>query len=107
MRRHAMFGVIVVTALLLTACSGGGSSSPTNKRSVLTYAYAREFSTLDPSVAAAAENDVFAGVYETLATYDPKASQAVPRLATGWEHNSDATEWTFHLRSGVKFQDGS
>ena len=28
-------------------------------------------------------------------------------LATEWEANSDATEWTFKIRQGVKFHDGS
>ena len=30
-----------------------------------------------------------------------------PELATDWSGNSDATEWTFNLRKGVKFHDGS
>jgi len=29
-----------------------------------------------------------------------------PELAEKWESNADATEWTFHLRKGVKFHDG-
>lgn len=29
-----------------------------------------------------------------------------PQLAESWEPNEDATEWTFHLVEGVKFQDG-
>lgn len=30
-----------------------------------------------------------------------------PELATDWEANADATEWTFKLRKGVEFHDGS
>ena len=30
-----------------------------------------------------------------------------PELATEWSANADATEWTFNLRKGVKFHDGS
>ncbi|MCZ6863313.1 MAG: ABC transporter substrate-binding protein [Alphaproteobacteria bacterium] len=30
-----------------------------------------------------------------------------PNLATEWSANDDATEWTFKLRGGVKFHDGS
>lgn len=33
--------------------------------------------------------------------------EASPELATEWSHNDDATEWTFKLREGVKFHDGS
>ena len=33
--------------------------------------------------------------------------QIVPDLATSWSADSTATKWTFHLRSGVTFQDGT
>ena len=29
-----------------------------------------------------------------------------PALATSWETNADASQWTFHLRQGVKFRHG-
>ena len=33
--------------------------------------------------------------------------QVVPALATSWKPNADATVWTFQIRKGVKFHDGS
>ena len=30
-----------------------------------------------------------------------------PSLSTDWSANSDATEWTFNLRKGIYFHDGS
>ena len=30
-----------------------------------------------------------------------------PDLATAWEPNADGTVWTFHIREGVRFHDGS
>jgi peptide/nickel transport system substrate-binding protein len=44
-------------------------------------------------------------VYERLVDQDTHANP-VPRLATSWSHNADATQWTFQLRKGVRFDDG-
>jgi peptide/nickel transport system substrate-binding protein len=44
-------------------------------------------------------------VYERLVDQDTHANP-VPRLATSWSHNADATHWTFQLRKGVRFDDG-
>ena len=33
--------------------------------------------------------------------------EAAPELATEWSSNDDSSEWTFKLREGVKFHDGS
>jgi peptide/nickel transport system substrate-binding protein len=45
-------------------------------------------------------------IYEPLIGVD-SGMQPIPWLAVSWEPNSTATEWTFHLRPGVKFHDGS
>jgi peptide/nickel transport system substrate-binding protein len=44
-------------------------------------------------------------VYEPLVEIDSDF-KPFPRLAVSWEGNSEATEWTFHLRQGVKFHNG-
>lgn len=44
-------------------------------------------------------------VYEGLVARDQNL-KTVPALAESWEMSADARTWTFHLRQGVKFQDG-
>jgi ABC-type transport system substrate-binding protein len=44
---------------------------------------------------------------ESLLAYEVGGTNVIPALAESYEANSDATEWTFHLRQGVKFHDGS
>jgi peptide/nickel transport system substrate-binding protein len=46
-------------------------------------------------------------VYDTLIMNKPGTANIEPALAASWEHDSTGKVWTFHLRSGVKFQDGT
>jgi ABC-type transport system substrate-binding protein len=45
--------------------------------------------------------------YDTLVTYGSTNLQIRSDLADSWESNADATQWTFHLRYGVKFSNGA
>ena len=45
-------------------------------------------------------------VYDWLVEIDEN-NKPVPGLAESWEHSEDGMEWTFALRQGVKFHDGS
>jgi peptide/nickel transport system substrate-binding protein len=81
---------------------------PAEREIVGSYAQSEDFLTLDPSVGMAMEMVLFVNLYEGL-TYTPEydTQLALPLLATDWEANEDGTEWTFNLREGVKFHDGT
>ena len=46
-------------------------------------------------------------VNDGLLGFELGGGNVVPALATEWSANADLTEWTFKLREGVKFSDGS
>lgn len=44
--------------------------------------------------------------WENLVIWKPDFSGVDPNIAESWEVNDDATEYTFHLRQGIKWSDG-
>ena len=46
-------------------------------------------------------------VVERLVGFEQGSAQIEPLLATSWEPNEDSTVWTFTLREGVSFHDGT
>jgi peptide/nickel transport system substrate-binding protein len=51
---------------------------------------------------------VFSAAYDTLTTYtSADVSEPDPGIATSWSSNDDATVWTFELREGVRYSDGT
>ncbi len=44
--------------------------------------------------------------YEGLVRWDPMGREVWPNLATHWDISSDAREYTFYLRRGVRWSDG-
>lgn len=85
-----------------------GATAPAQAKDTLTLALQLEPPNLDPTSGAAVATDevVYANIFEGLVRLD--ASGAVkPLLATFWEISPDGLTYTFHLRSGVRFQDGA
>jgi peptide/nickel transport system substrate-binding protein len=93
---------------LSAAIAPGGCGGPTPRSDTLIYAQSEDPKTLDPVNTDIAEAvHVITNVFDTLVTYDDETSQIVPSLAERWETGEDGLTWTFHLRRGVKFHDGT
>lgn len=73
----------------------------------VTYAAGADPDNLDPANAESNPSEaVNRMMYENIAKFDPKL-KIVPGLATKWEQSKDGLTWTFYLRKGVKFHDGT
>ena len=46
-------------------------------------------------------------IFETLVALKPGTTEPEPGLAESWSANDDGTVWTFKIREGVKFHDGT
>lgn len=46
-------------------------------------------------------------IFETLVAVEPGSTRTRPGLATAWDSDASGKVWTFHLRSGVRFSDGT
>jgi len=73
----------------------------------LVYAGGRDPDTLDVNVSVFGHvHRILSMVYEPL-VYEDLSNGFQPGLATAWEVSDDATSFTFTLREGVKFHDGT
>lgn len=115
---------LLVAALLLTACpsaapdppsSPTGSADPSVVASPtapgtggsLKYGLSAEPSTLDPAAIGQVEDlEVVTALFRSLTRVAPDGS-VQPAAATSWEPNEDASSYTFQLREGARFHDGT
>jgi len=75
----------------------------------LTYVQGTEIDTLDPAVTRSTPSQiVISHLFSRLVRWDgPELKKIEPDLAESWTTSEDGNTWTFQLRKGVKFHDGS
>lgn len=96
---------IAALGLLLAGC-GSADAGDASKKSI-TVAYAAQPPNLDPQLSASATTTgLTRPVFETLLTMDANRNPQ-PMLAESYERGTDGLKYTFRLRHGLKFQDGS
>jgi peptide/nickel transport system substrate-binding protein/oligopeptide transport system substrate-binding protein len=98
---------IMLAALLALATSCSGSASGGNRRTIIDSRDTYDPRSLDPSLA----TDVPTGravayIFDGLTGFDA-AANVKPGLAERWDVSTDGRVYTFHLRRGVRFQDGT
>ncbi|OBB38861.1 ABC transporter substrate-binding protein [Mycobacterium sp. 852002-51961_SCH5331710] len=104
-RLVAWIAIVAVTAL--AGCSTGRGVDLGDSSNNLVAAIAGEPDQLDPHKTSAFFSfEVLENVFDTLVEPDANLEMR-PALAESWEVSPDQLSWTFHLRPGVTFHDGS
>ncbi|HHW41681.1 MAG TPA: nickel ABC transporter, nickel/metallophore periplasmic binding protein [Syntrophomonadaceae bacterium] len=101
------FLILMLLVAVLNGCAKKTSVSVKEKGGEITVAVAEDpgFDQLD----AASYNGLIQAypmIYDSLVEYGEKG-KILPALATSWEISPDGKTYTFHLRQGVKFSDGT
>ncbi|GAA1247196.1 ABC transporter substrate-binding protein [Pseudonocardia aurantiaca] len=114
-RRLPAAVLATVVALTVAACGSGSTSAPPDADAgppqaggTLTFAVGSDQGCLDPQQVGS--NDSIYSlrqIVDSLTDQNPDTGEIVPWLATGWQTNADATAYTFDLRPGVTFSDGT
>ena len=102
--------VIVVTCLLMSLASGGSAAAaqPQTTTVEITVSIPRDADRLDPQRTTLGTSGFLSNlIYDPLVVKDPKTGKFFPWLAESFTRSSDGKTWTFTLRKGVKFHDGT
>lgn len=128
MKRVTAWSRVFLAATLatatLTACGGSPTAEPVQDpitagelptdtgpavdTSTFVFGHAEDATKLDPADITDGESLLVTWqVYEGLTRYKAGSSEVEPALAESWEVSDDGLAWTFKLREGVKFHDGT
>jgi peptide/nickel transport system substrate-binding protein len=107
-RRVIEFAVVLVTVALAATTAAFAASSRSQAKDTLVFGASADPVSLDGSLANDGESiRVIKQIVETLVAQAPGTTRLVPDLATSWKHSRDGKTWTFALRHGVRFHDGT
>lgn len=97
-----LLGFVLLGALV--ACS----SDSLDDGSVFIWGKSADAVSLDPANVSDGESVmVCTNIFDNLVTFKPGSVEIRPWVAESWETSEDGKTWTFHIRSGIQFHDGT
>ena len=107
MKKQLILVTLVMTgALALTACGGSKSAKNANGK-VLTIEMGPDVESIDPALNTTNDgSNYITYLFDNLLRVD-KDGKIAPSMAEKYEVSDDGLTWTFHLRDGLKWSDGS
>jgi peptide/nickel transport system substrate-binding protein len=114
--RPVLLGMVFALTIVLSNCgrtpdattSSQGSSPASGEQAALVFGLGGEPANLEPGNITD-NNSIYVHdqIYDRLIKYEPGSTELTPGLATEWSASEDGTTWTFRLREGVTFHDGT
>ena len=106
MRKRIILATLALAgAMALSGCGGSKSASKNGK--ILTVEEGPDVETIDPALNQSADGaNYITMISDNLLRID-KDGKIAPSMAEKYEVSDDGLTWTFHLRDGLKWSDGS
>jgi peptide/nickel transport system substrate-binding protein len=105
--RGGALALVALVVLIVMGCGGGGAPQSNTPPNALYVALEDEPPELDPNLSEAyVDRQVMASLYDKLVDINQEG-EIVPMLAKSYEVSDDDLVYTFHLRKGIKFHDGT
>ncbi|MFV2047715.1 nickel ABC transporter substrate-binding protein [Metabacillus sp. YM-086] len=101
--------MFILSSVLLGCANSSeevAGSEEKGEENMLTFAWPRDIGEMNPHVYNPSQLFAQSMVYEPLVSYQ-EGGELKPHLAESWDISEDGKEYTFHLREGVKFSDGT
>ena len=101
-------GAVLAALALVSAAAGLATATRGTASDTFVFGASADPVSLDPAVTSDGESfRPQIQIYETLVSQVPGTTRPTPGLATRWKSSNGGKTWTFTLRSGVKFHDGT
>lgn len=108
--RRRLIGTSAAVGLGIAAGGAltGATPALAQDEKVFVYAALKEPGSIDPGTAVDGQAyRIMRNVYDSLIHHQPGSYDLVPALAETWDVSEDGLVYTFHLRQGVTFHDGT
>jgi peptide/nickel transport system substrate-binding protein len=107
MVKKRLVGLALISMLILAGSLAQAQQEKPKSGGTLVYATGTDALTLDPQfVTDVPTSRAVMQIHETLVEYDQNMN-IIPCLAESWTTSPDRLTWTFKLKKGIKFHDGT
>lgn len=108
MKKATLILISLVAVAMLFGVVAPSLAAQPKSGGTLVWGRGSDSKKLDPSDVTDGESlKVTQQIYDTLVRYKKTNTEVIPGLAESWTTSEDGLVWTFKLRKGVKFHDGT